>query len=56
MMTGQITPRADNKAHYLRECSKLPTGYQPQEAEGEKFRRKIWHLAQEIVLLILWGG
>jgi hypothetical protein len=34
MMTGQITPRAANKAHNLRECNKLPTGHQPQEAEG----------------------
>jgi hypothetical protein len=33
MMTGQITPRAASKAHKLRECSKLPTGHQPQEAE-----------------------
>jgi hypothetical protein len=34
MMTEQITPRAASKAHNLRECSKLPTGHQPQEAEG----------------------
>jgi hypothetical protein len=33
MMTGQITPRAASKAHNLRECSKLPIGPQPQEAE-----------------------
>jgi hypothetical protein len=34
MMTGQITPRATSKAHNRRECSKLPTCHQPQEAEG----------------------
>jgi hypothetical protein len=33
MMTGKITPRATSKAHNLRECNKLPTGHQPQEAE-----------------------
>jgi hypothetical protein len=34
MMIGQITPKATSKAHNLRECRKLPTGHQPQEAEG----------------------
>ena len=34
MMTGQIIPRAASKAHNLWECNKLPTGHQPQEAEG----------------------
>jgi hypothetical protein len=34
MMTGQIIPKAASKAHNLRECSKLPIGHQPQEAEG----------------------
>jgi hypothetical protein len=34
MMTGQITPRAANKAHNLRECNKPLTGHQPQELEG----------------------
>jgi hypothetical protein len=33
-MTGKITPRAASKAHNLQECSKIPTGHQPQEAEG----------------------
>jgi hypothetical protein len=33
MMTWQITPRAASKAHNLWECSKLPIGHQPQEAE-----------------------
>jgi hypothetical protein len=34
MMTGQITPRAVSKARNLWERNKLPTGHQPQEAEG----------------------
>jgi hypothetical protein len=33
MMTGPIIPRAASKAHNLRECSKLPIGHQPREAE-----------------------
>jgi hypothetical protein len=56
MMTGPIIPRAASKAHSLRECSKLPTGHQPREAEGEELRKKVWYSTQEIVLLILWGG
>jgi hypothetical protein len=56
LMTGQIIPRAASKAHNLRECNKLPTGHQPQEAEGEELRRKVWYSTQEIVLLILWEG
>jgi hypothetical protein len=34
MMTGPIIPRAANKAHSPRECSKPPTNHQPREAEG----------------------
>jgi hypothetical protein len=33
MMTGPIIPRASSKAHSLRECSKLPIGHQPRDAE-----------------------
>jgi hypothetical protein len=34
MMTGPIILRAASTAHSLRACNKLPTGHQPQEAEG----------------------
>jgi hypothetical protein len=34
MMTGPIILRAASKAHSLQECSKLPIGHQPREAEG----------------------
>jgi hypothetical protein len=43
MMIGPIILRAASKAHSLRECSKLPTGHQPREAEGgEKLWGKVW--------------
>jgi hypothetical protein len=35
MMIEPIIPRAASKAHSLWECSKLPIGHQPREAEGE---------------------
>jgi hypothetical protein len=34
MMTWPIILRSASTAHSLRECSKLPTGHQPREAEG----------------------
>jgi hypothetical protein len=34
MMIGQIIPRATNKTHNIRECSKPLTGHQLQGAEG----------------------
>jgi hypothetical protein len=33
MMTGPIILKAASKAHIIRECSKLPRGHQPREAD-----------------------
>jgi hypothetical protein len=54
MMTGQITPRAANKAHNLQECNKLPTGQQPQEAEGGECNTQICkNIRNEVISLYM---
>jgi hypothetical protein len=56
MMTGQITPEQPAKLTIFRNAANFLQAISPERQRMEKFWRKIWHSAQKIVQLILWGG